>query len=261
MMRIHLEEVAVLLNSVLNIARSYIGMQQGDGRHKDLINKYNAVKPLPVGYPMKVTDDWCAAFVTVIGDQTNTSKYIGRECGVQRFVAIFKNKGIWRGLAKPAPGDIVVFDWQKNGWADHIGFVEVVNGKTITTIEGNTSKCVARRTYPWNDWRIAGYARPKYPSASHSDNKSVYELANEVIQGKWGNGDERISRLKKSGYDPSAVQKEVNQMLKNNSRKSNEAIAKEVIQGKWGNGQERKKRLEKAGYDYLVIQKIVNKLI
>src|SRR5699024_8779333 len=227
---------------VLNLARSYVGMQQGDGRHRDLINKYNTVKPLPVGYPMKVTDDWCAAFVTVIGDLAHASKYIGRECGVQRFVAIFKNKGIWRGLAKPIPGDIVVFDWQKNGWADHIGFVEAVNGNMITTIEGNTSKQVARRTYPWNDWQVAGYARPEYPSTSHSDNKSVYELANEVIQGKWGNGDERISRLKKASYDPSAIQKEVNQMLKNNSRKSNDVIAREVIQGKWGNGQERKKR-------------------
>jgi len=261
MMRIHLEEVGVLLNSVLNIARAYIGMQQGDGRHKDLIDKYNSIKPLPVGYPMKGTDDWCAAFVTVVGDLANASKYIGRECGVQRFVAIFKNKGIWRGFEKPAPGDIVVFDWQKNGWADHIGFVEAINGKTITTIEGNTSKQVARRTYPWNDWRVAGYARPKYPSANPNPNKTIYDIANEVIQGKWGNGDERISWLKKAGYDPSAVQKEVNQMLKNNSRKSNEVIAKEVIQGKWGNGQERKKRLEKAGYDYAAIQKIVNKSI
>ena len=111
-----------------------------------------------MGYPMKITDDWCAAFVTVVGDLAHASKYIGRECGVQRFVTLFKNKGIWRGLAKPAPGDIVVFDWQKNGWADHIGFVEAINGNKITTIEGNTSKCVARRTYPWNDWRIAGYA-------------------------------------------------------------------------------------------------------
>src|SRR5699024_5370913 len=139
---------------------------------------------------------------------------------------------IWRGLAKPAPGDIVVFDWQKNGWADHIGFVETVNENMVTAIEGNTSKQVARRTYQWNDWRVAGYARPKYPSLNESSKKSVRELASEVIQGKWGNGEERISRLKKAGYDASTVQKEVNQMIKNNSRKSNEVIVKEVIQGK-----------------------------
>src|SRR5699024_2539184 len=137
MTKIPREEVEALLKYVLNTAKSYVGTQQGDAKHKDLIKKYNAVKPLPVGYPMKTTDDRRAAFVTVVGDLAQASKYIGRECGVQRFIAIFKNKGIWRGLAKPKAGDIVVFDWQKNGWADHIGFVEAVNGNTITTIEGN----------------------------------------------------------------------------------------------------------------------------
>src|SRR5699024_10394545 len=185
MMKIHREEVDIILKSVLNTAKSYVGTQQGDGKHKDLIEQYNAVKPIPVGYPMKVTDDWCAAFVTVIGDQTNTSKYIGRECGVQRFIAIFKNKGIWRGLAQPLPGDIVVFDWQKNGWADHIGFVEAVKDNKITTIEGNTSRHVARRTYAWNDWRIAGYARPKYPiSEIKTSNTSIHDLASEVKIGR-----------------------------------------------------------------------------
>src|SRR5690625_3068637 len=218
---------------VLNLARSYIGMQQGDGRHRDLINKYNTIKPLPVSYPMKYTDDWCAAFVTVIGDITNTSKYIGRECGVQRFIAIFKNKGIWRGLQKPVAGDIVVFDWQKNGWADHIGFVEAVKDNTITTIEGNTSRQVARRTYPWNDWRVAGYARPKYPiSEIKTSNTSIHDLASEVIRGEWGDGDERIKRLKKAGYDASAVQKEVNRRLNKNKLKADETVAREVIHGK-----------------------------
>src|SRR5699024_1058078 len=239
------KEVEQVKQKVLDIAKSYIGTQQSDARHKALIHQYNAVKPLPVGYPMKYTDDWCAAFVTVIGDLTHTSKYIGRECGVQRFISIFKNKGIWRGLQKPVAGDIVVFDWQKNGWADHIGFVEEVNGNRIITIEGNTSRCVARRSYPWNDWRIAGYARPKYPGVSKPAEKSITNIAHEVIQGKWGNGDERISRLKKAGYNASAVQKEVNKMIKNNSRKSNEVIAKEVIQGKWETAKKGRSDLKK----------------
>lgn len=247
---------------VLDIAKSYIGTQQSDARHKALINQYNAVKPLPVGYPMKYTDDWCAAFVTVIGDLTHTSKYIGRECGVQRFISIFKNKGIWRGLQKPVAGDIVVFDWQKNGWADHIGFVEEVKGNKITTIEGNTSRHVARRTYHWNDWRIAGYARPKYPSSEKSPSKSIQNIANEVIRGDWGNGEERTNRLTNAGHNAQVIQKEVNKLLKNtNKRKLSETIAREVIQGKWGNGDKRKKLLTEAGYNYEEVQKIVNQII
>ena len=44
--------------------------------------------------------------------------------------------------------------------------------------------------------------------------KSVDEIAREVIQGKWGNGSERKQRLTAAGYDYSAVQKRVNDLLK-----------------------------------------------
>ena len=43
--------------------------------------------------------------------------------------------------------------------------------------------------------------------------KSIDEIAKEVIDGKWGNGDERVSKLKAAGYDPDAVQKKVNELL------------------------------------------------
>ena len=43
--------------------------------------------------------------------------------------------------------------------------------------------------------------------------KSVDEIAKEVIQGKWGNGDERKEKLAAAGYDYAAVQKRVNEML------------------------------------------------
>ena len=47
-----------------------------------------------------------------------------------------------------------------------------------------------------------------------SSKKSVDTLAKEVIQGKWGNGDERKKKLTAAGYDYNAVQKRVNEMLK-----------------------------------------------
>src|SRR5699024_10204774 len=113
-----------------------------------------------------------------------------------------------------------------------------------------------------NDWRIAGYARPKYPSASPKPNKTIHDIASEVIQGKWGNGNNRTSKLAKAGYDVHTIQKEVNEILKEKgNRKLNEIVAQEVIQGKWGNGQERKEKLLEAGYDYLIVQKLVNQLI
>ena len=47
--------------------------------------------------------------------------------------------------------------------------------------------------------------------------KSVDELAKEVISGKWGNGDERKSKLTDAGYSYDEVQKRVNEMLKESS--------------------------------------------
>lgn len=44
--------------------------------------------------------------------------------------------------------------------------------------------------------------------------KTVDELAREVIRGLWGNGAERRNRLTAAGYDYDAVQKRVNELLK-----------------------------------------------
>ena len=44
--------------------------------------------------------------------------------------------------------------------------------------------------------------------------KTVLELAKEVIAGKWGNGQDRKNRLTAAGYDYTAVQNKVNELLK-----------------------------------------------
>lgn len=48
--------------------------------------------------------------------------------------------------------------------------------------------------------------------------KGAAEIAAEVIDGKWGNGEERKRRLTEAGYDYSIVQAAVNKMLKTASR-------------------------------------------
>lgn len=90
--------------------------------------------------------------------------------------------------------------------------------------------------------------------------KTVDELASEVIDGKWGNGDERKKRLTAAGYDYYAVQSRVNEILYK-PKKSVDEIAREVIRGDWGNGEERKKRLTAAGYNYSEVQGKVNQLM
>lgn len=90
--------------------------------------------------------------------------------------------------------------------------------------------------------------------------KSVDTIADEVLQGIWGNGDTRKKKLEAAGYNYSEVQNAVNRKVKG-STKSVTAVAREVIAGKWGNGSDRKKRLEAAGYNYSEVQAMVNKLL
>lgn len=88
--------------------------------------------------------------------------------------------------------------------------------------------------------------------------KSVAVIAQEVIDGKWGNGNSRKQKLESAGYNYDEVQKKVNAILK---AASVTAIAKEVLAGKWGNGADRKAKLTAAGYDYDTVQAKVNELI
>ncbi len=90
-------------------------------------------------------------------------------------------------------------------------------------------------------------------------NTDVDKIAKEVIDGKWGNGEDRKNKLTEAGYDYNAVQQKVNQIL--GHKKSIDVIAKEVIDGKWGNGEDRKKRLTEAGYDYNAVQNKVNQMM
>ena len=179
------ESMAVTAKQVLDVARGLIGAKKYGATHKKLINDYNKVTPRPVSYAVKYDDDWCDAFVTVVSDRAGATGLIGRECGVERHKAIFKQKNIWLGLVKPQAGDIVIWRWDgnRNGFANHIGFVESVSDNTITTIEGNTIKGgvsqVGRNTYAWNAQSIQGYARPKYgattvtPEATTKNEKKV----------------------------------------------------------------------------------------
>ena len=43
--------------------------------------------------------------------------------------------------------------------------------------------------------------------------KSIDEVAREVIRGDWGNGQDRVNRLRAAGYDYNVVQKRVNELL------------------------------------------------
>ncbi len=64
--------------------------------------------------------------------------------------------------ADPQPGDLVIFDWDGDGWGDHIGvFQEDLGDGTCLCREGNTSSNLLQlRRRPYS--LIAGFCRPPY---------------------------------------------------------------------------------------------------
>lgn len=261
---------------VLNIARSWIGCKESDGSHKQIIDVYNSHKPLARGYAVKYTDAWCATFVSACAIKAGVTDILPTECGCEPMVKLFQGLGEWveNDAYVPSAGDVIFYDWDDNGvadntgWTDHVGIVESCDGKNIVIIEGNKNDAVGRRTLAVNGKYIRGYGVPKYTSKATDTStakKSIDEIAQEVIQGLWGNGDDRKNRLTSAGYDYSAVQSKVNQLLNGKTTttpsKSVEELAKEVINGKWGNGDARKKALTNAGHDYTAVQAKVNQLL
>lgn len=95
------------------------------------------------------------------------------------------------------------------------------------------------------------------------------EVVQAVLDGKYGNGDDRKTKLSADGYNYTEVQSKVNEVIKKPSETKTEAkeepitneIIKDVILGKYGNGDERKTALTDAGYDYNEVQTAVNKYL
>lgn len=75
-------------------------------------------------------------------------------------------------------------------------------------ILANAKACADK--YPgWSVFNAAG----KSVYTSKAATKTIDQLAREVIDGRWGNGQDRKNRLTAAGYDYNAVQKRVNEML------------------------------------------------
>ena len=62
--------------------------------------------------------------------------------------------------------------------------------------------------------KTAGFEDSYITEANTEPTKTIWEIAEEVIKGKWGVGKERKSRLASAGYDYEIIQKIVNDKLK-----------------------------------------------
>lgn len=145
------------------------------------------------------------------------------------------------------------FDKWVASWGRNNG-TQTTNTSKLGTIQQYTSRPLDKDIM-YAD--ISRYDMSKKNQQPQPAKKSNEEIANEVLAGKWGNGNDRKNKLTAAGYDYNTIQNIVNRKTQP-AKKSNEQIANEVLAGKWGNGTDRKNRLTAAGYDYNTIQSIVN---
>lgn len=209
---------------VIEQARAWIGKNEADGSHKEIVDVYNAHLPLARGYKVKYTDSWCATFVSAVAIKLGYTDRIPTECSCQKMIDEFKAIGRWieNENRTPKPGDIIFYDWDDSGsgdntgWSDHVGIVEAVSGGQITVIEGNYGDAVKRRALAVNGRYIRGYGVPDYDAEATNVTKpkdSIENIAKMVIAGEFGSGEERKKKLAAAGYDYATVQAKVNELL------------------------------------------------
>ena len=179
-----------LRQSVVDVMRGWLGWTEANGKFRRIIDLYNTQNPLPRRYPVKYSDEWCAATVTAAGMAAGLQDIIYGECGCGKMIALYEARGLWveDDAYIPSPGDIIMYDWDDSGLGDnrgnpdHVGVVEQVVGGTITIIEGNKGGAVARRKLAVNGRYIRGYCTPDYAGKAEEDEKMLsYEQWKEYM--------------------------------------------------------------------------------
>lgn len=198
-------------NSVVSIARSFIGRNEYDGSHKEIIDIYNNGRPRGA-YKMKYSDHWCATFVSAVAMKAGVTDILPVEVGCERMINLFKKIGSWveNDGYTPSAGDVIFYDWDDSGvgdntgFSDHVGIVEKVAGNNMTIIEGNMSDKVGRRHIKVNAKYIRGYGVPQYAGGSSKTNVSKPSTSSVTDDIKVGDivmfkGDKHYTNSTKTG--------------------------------------------------------------
>ena len=153
--------------AVVDQATCWLGRNEQDGSHAEILRVYNAIRPLPRGHALGLDEPWCAAFVSAVGAVCGLGEILHPECGCAPMLARYHAEGRYRAGAgyRPLSGDLVFYDWNGDGEPDHVGIVAERQGERLTIIEGNFCDKVGLRHIGTDASSILGYACPDYGGA------------------------------------------------------------------------------------------------
>ena len=169
-----------LRKKVVQIFESWLGWNEDNGKFKKIIDIYNGHKPLPRGYKVKYTNEWCATAVSAAFIKAGLSDIGLMECSCGRMIELYEKAGRWmeNDSYVPKVGDVVMYYWKDGtnfattdctGYPNHVGLVVGVFGQTVKVIEGNKGESVAYRELAVNGRYIRGYCLPDYASKAAKD--------------------------------------------------------------------------------------------
>ena len=263
------------IEKLTDICRSQLGVTENPpGSNRIVYNDDYYGSPVSgAAYP------WCCVFIWWVFQKANLSQLF---CGGQKtaycpFVVNWARSHNQWVSADYRAGDLILFDWDADGVADHIGFCVDVSGSTVITIEGNVDESVKQMVrYPSV---ILGAYRPQYTDEEHGIPPVDPNTPTDTYVVKLGDSLWAISVMFNTTVAELARLNGINsndyiypgQVIRTKGKQTQlpvnddtdeaariTALARAVIQGKYGNGLTRKLKL---GKDYDKVQAEVNRLL
>lgn len=179
------------MKSFSQFALEFVGTRQGSKTHKQIIDGYNHnCKPLPRGYRVKYSDNWCATFVSYVMLMCNAiNPPLECSCYYMNKLAT-KNKQV---VKTPKVNDLIIYDWGNNGTLDHVGIIYKIVNNTLYVVEGNKNKQVGTRTIDKTNKEIECFIRVKQNGVTNktTDLEKVTKNVLNSVYGVYGNGQEK----------------------------------------------------------------------
>ena len=168
---------------IVKIARSQIGYQEGSNASQLSGEIRGDGNYTEYGRWYGLQDMWCAMFVSWCADTAGIPSTVV-PChsftveGLNKFIAwgrAYTRAQVANGSYTPQPGDIIYYKSSRNtNKTNHVGIVTSYSGRTIYTVEGNTSSAtistnggaVCSKSYDISNTYIVYICSPDYASAS-----------------------------------------------------------------------------------------------
>lgn len=187
-------------------AKSIQGAQYEADHVLRLIKDYKLSYPVYLDLEQSGTEYGAVERANVFGDIIEDAGYW---CG------IYANLNWWENYLKDGLERFTKWVAQYNRVCEytgsHLDIWQYTDKGNLPGIKGNVDMNECYRDFPAE---ILGEpVAPMLPPAVKPAKKTVAELVEEVLDGKWGNGDDRKNRLTAAGYDYEAVQNAVNAKL------------------------------------------------